>query len=58
MIEIACRCDDLPSHSHIFEPVTQWVEGVRVYTGSMEDTGEVRIWVNWKDLARELMTRE
>lgn len=57
MIEFACTCDDLPSHSHIFKPVREWVIalGKETYTGRMEDSGEIRIWVNWKDVARELM---
>lgn len=48
VVEIACTCEDLPAHSH----VGQWVggSGQRRY----EDTGEVRIWVDWKALAREL----
>lgn len=52
VVEMACTCDDLPPHSHISRPVMRdlgrgahWVP---------EDTGDVRIWVDWKEVARAL----
>ena len=50
MTEIACECSDglgVP-HSHLFTAIE--VEGRARYL----PTREVRIWVDWKALAREL----
>lgn len=55
MIEIACTCDDgagLP-HSHVLEPKrvpNPTMPAVRMTT--MADTGWVRLWVDWKAVAR------
>jgi len=67
MMEIACTCGGLPAHSHIFaqeirdEPVAYTVasNGTTMPSATCKrvvpyDTGEVRIWVDWKALAREL----
>lgn len=60
VVEMACQCDDLPSHSHI----ASWVP-VEAKPGQPPgmraqyfDTGEVRIWVDWKAVARALLTGE
>lgn len=55
VVEIACTCDDLPSHSHVFRH--QVIED-RVGNKFVQpvDTGEVRIWVDWKEVARALAT--
>jgi hypothetical protein len=53
MIDIACTCEDLPAHSHIYQQVVPKQD----YRGRVfvpEDTGEIRIWVDWKAVAREL----
>lgn len=51
-VEFACTCDDLPSHSHVFRHEARLVDGVRVAVPV--DTGDVRIWVDWKAVARDL----
>lgn len=55
VVEIACQCDDLPSHSHVFKPYTFVDPETGVYHAEMLDTGDVRIWVDWKSVAREQM---
>jgi hypothetical protein len=53
VVEMACTCDDLPPHSHVFRH-----DMILDRTGNRcavpRDTGEVRIWVDWKEVAREL----
>lgn len=48
-VEIACTSDELPPHSHVYEfdlPPGEWMQ--------RRDTGEVRIWVDWKAVAHAL----
>lgn len=51
-VEIACTCDGLPAHSHIyrFQPTPDGIAPQRV------DTGEVRVWVDWRAVAHALAT--
>jgi hypothetical protein len=54
-VEVACCCDELPAHSHVFRhDVVEDRHGNRC--ARPVDTGEVRIWVDWKAVARELAT--
>lgn len=46
-VEMACYCDDLPAHSHVYNTV---IDGRRIMY--VPDEFDVRIWVNWKELAR------
>lgn len=48
-VEIACTCDGLPAHSHRYELVMQAGKILE-----KRDTGEIRIWVDWKAVAHEL----
>lgn len=47
MEEIACTCDGLPPHSHIYRRVQY---GKRIVMDV--DPYDVRIWVDWKAVAR------
>jgi hypothetical protein len=47
-MELACTCDDLPAHSHVYRPVR---EGKRIEM--VLDPFDVRIWVDWRAAARE-----
>lgn len=52
-IEISCTCDGLPAHSHVFRhDVVVGLNGQR--RAQPVDTGEIRISVDWKAVAREL----
>lgn len=52
MVEIACECGDgfgVP-HSHVFDrPIIITSTGRKMLS---RDTGEVRIWVDWREVAR------
>lgn len=50
-VEVACTCDDLPAHSHVYRTVN--VAGLTVQREP--DPYDVRIWVDWKAVAKELM---
>lgn len=52
VVEIACTCDDLPAHNHIYAPNPPRPGFAPTY----HDTGEVQIWVDWKAVARALST--
>lgn len=49
VVEFACTCGDLPAHSHVGAWVMQ-EDGLDRY---VVDPYDVRIWVDWKDVARE-----
>lgn len=53
VVEVACTCDDLPPHSHVYERARVAGPG-GLPTLQMVPTDEVRIWVDWKAVAREL----
>lgn len=56
VVEIACQCGDLPAHSHIYTHV--WVSNVETrhtHTLVEMEPFDVRIWVDWKTVAREQM---
>lgn len=44
---IACRCGDLPDHTHVYE-LKQDGETIKY----VEDPYDVVIWVDWKAVAR------
>lgn len=46
-MELACTCGDLPAHSHVYAPKQV---GKRIIM--TEDPFDVRIWVDWKAVAR------
>lgn len=46
-MEIACTCDDLPAHSHVY--IAKKEEKRLVMA---EDPFDVRIWVDWRSVAR------
>jgi hypothetical protein len=53
------QCDGLPSHSHIFTHVFLTdVKTRHSYTQVEMDPFDVRIWVDWKTVAREQMRSE
>lgn len=67
MMEVACRCDGLPSHDHrirnkTFAEMTdeerwRYSEGGEVYEPTRFDPDDIgRIWVDWKEVARALTT--
>lgn len=49
MMEIACTCDDLPAHSHVYQ--AQKDEDNR-RINMVLDHFDVRIWVDWRAVAR------
>ena len=53
-VELACHCDDLPAHSHVYGWAPELDEERQLHTMTRVDTGEARIWVDWKQVAREL----
>lgn len=63
MIEVACECDDGfgVAHSHTYEflptvvyPAIPGVRGPRP-VAERRDTGWVRIWVDWPEVAKQLI---
>lgn len=52
-VEMACYCGDLPAHSHVYEHLPYEDERGVGHMASVP-SGEVRIWVDWKQVAREL----
>lgn len=48
MIEVACTCDGLPPHSHVYRPEQH---GQRL--DMVLDPYDVRVWVDWRAVARE-----
>lgn len=56
-VEIACTCDDLPAHSHVYrlgvdvDPMYPDTTVVKY----IQDEFDIRIWVDWKAVARDLM---
>lgn len=60
MIEEACTCDGLPAHDH--GTIVGWTsecgpDGV-VRTVVRRDPDHIHLWVDWKAVARALMTEE
>lgn len=57
-VEIACECDGLPAHSHVYTTVSDpngpSIDGYRLRR-RVADPFDVRIWIDWKALARELV---
>lgn len=54
VVEIACTCDGLPAHSHVWRSGT---DDAGVPNGErLMDEYDVHIWVDWKEIAKELMT--
>lgn len=53
-VEVACNCDDGfgLSHSHVYEPAVEKVDGVDWLRS--RPTGWVRLWVDWRAVARGL----
>lgn len=49
VIEIACTCDDLPAHSHVYQPKQ---DGKRLTM--VPEPFDVRVWVDWRAVARAL----
>lgn len=51
MIETACQCPDGfgVAHSHVFKNLHVLGPGP---IAAMEDTGWVRLWIDWKAVAR------
>lgn len=47
MIEIACTCDDLPAHNHVYRPQQ---DGARITM--VPEPFDVHIWVDWRAIAR------
>jgi hypothetical protein len=59
VVEIACTCDGLPSHSHLFtHTFLSDVATRHSYTQVEMEPFDVRIWVDWKTVAREQMRSE
>lgn len=51
-VELACTCDDLPAHSHVYRP-QQDGQLVKMVLEEFD----VRIWVDWRDVARSFITQ-
>lgn len=54
MEEIACTCDGLPAHSHVYRvgldpDLTNPSQSVITH---VQDPYDIRIWVDWKEVAR------
>lgn len=54
MIEVACTCDGLPAHSHVYRPVV--ARGGRLHM--VIDPYDVRVWVDWRAVARDAVLAE
>lgn len=52
MIEVACQCEGLPAHSHL---PTRHAVVDGVYQGVYDDPFYVRVWVDWREYARQVM---
>lgn len=55
-VEIACTCEGLPPHTHIMENIIIQTGPQSWDATTYRDSGEVRIWVNWKAVAHALAT--
>lgn len=52
VVTVACGCDDLPPHTHIYRTV---IDEKTQYIDTVVDEFDVRIWIDWKAIARELI---
>lgn len=52
MIEVACTCEGLPAHSHL---PTRWDTVDGTYQAIFDDPFYVRIWVDWRAVAKSYM---
>jgi hypothetical protein len=58
-VEVACECDGFPPHSHVY----RWQDAEGRTTGLLTerpkwapDPYDVRVWVDWKAVARVALT--
>jgi hypothetical protein len=51
VIEVACLCDDLPAHSHVYQAQQ---DGQRITM--VPEPFDVRVWVDWRAVARSALT--